>query len=205
MMYQTHLLGGAVAGLASAHLTGASLGGAAICAAFGALLPDIDTPQSKGAMLLRVAVLAAALLLALRDGGQPADLWILGGGFFVARALPWTIGRVLGHRGPTHSAVLVVLLAALALTAVAATSASRDAAWVITFVTVGYVVGGLGLDACTIRGIPLLWPLHTGCLHLLPKRWRIRTAGGGEVLVRVLLGLILILALLPLCHALWSR
>ena len=55
MLAPTHMLGGAAAALAVAPLIGAPAGLAAVAGALGALLPDLDTPQSKGARALPFA------------------------------------------------------------------------------------------------------------------------------------------------------
>jgi hypothetical protein len=62
---------------------------------------------------------------------------------------------------------------------------------------VGWVVGGIGGDACTILGVPALWPWRPEKKHLVPPRWRVVTGSWREVkVVRPLLVLLAVVALL---------
>lgn len=117
----THLAGGVLAGCIVVYFTGASEPLQLILAAscFGALLPDIDNPQST-----------------------------------IQRYVPGVgkiIGRLLKHRGITHSLFFVgLLVAGLKMTPISWT-------YVLSF-TAG-MISHLVLDTFNPKGVPWLWPL----------------------------------------------
>lgn len=95
----------------------------------GALLPDIDHPESS---LANEEVI----------------------GIPVLKPLAWLIGRVFGHRGITHS--LVALVAVIALgQAPMLPWAWANLGWLIGWGYASHLVA----DALTKQGIPLFWPL----------------------------------------------
>jgi inner membrane protein len=126
----------------------------ALAASFVGLLPDVDKSGSKAARL----------------GGWPT------------RLLAWFVQLFLGHRGPLHSLLAVVVV-------------WQAARWVEGPLGIpglaGLVAFGWGvhllLDAATAGGIPLLWPL--------PLRLRLPPG----VATRGALEGVLMLALLALC------
>lgn len=119
---------------------------ALVLVALGALLPDIDHPRGA---LAREEV-----------AGVP-----------IFRPIAWGIGAVLGHRGPTHSA--------LALAAVLGLGEWPGLPW--AGVNAGWLLGWgyathLAADALTKSGVPFFWPLG-GRLGIPPVR-RLRFATG---------------------------
>jgi inner membrane protein len=87
----------------------------------------------------------AALFALLPDIDHPQAIitgWIPGGRL---------VGLLVGHRGPTHSLLALLTIAALL------TTLGAPLLWVAA------AVAGYGshiiLDALTMRGVPLLWPL----------------------------------------------
>jgi membrane-bound metal-dependent hydrolase YbcI (DUF457 family) len=186
MLYPTHMLGGAVTAGALATAFGASLVPALLAGALGALLPDLDSPQSKGARLLApTAGLAAAAATPWAWTLEHAAF--LGLVVLAGALLPRLLFRWLGHRGALHSVAVHV---GLGLGGFAAAGLAGQPRWLlegIAAATAGAVIGGLLLDACTVRGIPLLWPFRSQAVHLVPPGWRVRTGRRRELVVRVAL------------------
>lgn len=144
--------------------------------AFGAMLPDIDHPDSS---LANEKVIGIPIFL----------------------PLAWLIGRVFGHRGITHS-----LLAVAALILLGKVSqlpwGGFDVAWVrglgealrfvwtdlnLGWLVVWGYVAHLAADALTRSGIPLFWPLHSRFGIPPIRRLRFTTDTWPEYLVVLLL------------------
>lgn len=99
--------------------------------------------------------------------------------------LSWLARLFAGHRGLFHCPIFYGLLAWAAYSfLLPETDLFRAGFWGVC----AGVASHLFLDACTIRGIPMFFPLSTKSVHLLP----IRTNSGGEMLVRV--GLVCLIA-----------
>jgi membrane-bound metal-dependent hydrolase YbcI (DUF457 family) len=149
MMHQTHMIGGAGGWLgyvAVAHpghpLTALAPAGVA---AFGALLPDLDTPRSAAATSF----------------GYPT------------RILGWTIRKGCGgHRKITHS-ILGTALFSLAMF-VLHRGVPTIPGWVFAPAVAGFAIH-ITMDMLTIEGCPLGWPLDPRKYHLLPEGLRVRT------------------------------
>jgi inner membrane protein len=84
----------------------------------------------------------------------------------------------LGHRGLTHTALALALVSVLAWAAAPGPLAMAIAA--------GYG-SHLIADMLTRQGLPVLWPLSSRSLHLVPGPLRIRTGSFGETLMFALL------------------
>jgi membrane-bound metal-dependent hydrolase YbcI (DUF457 family) len=183
------MLGGAAAALVAAPLLGAPAGLAAVAGALGALLPDLDTPQSKGARALPFAAATAVALATAPHGWTSSE-----GGMAVGVALAWALPRLahrfVGHRAALHAPAVHVLLTLVGAMTLQATDHVSLAPLAVA-AGLGSIVGGLALDACTIRGVPLLWPWRHEPVHLVPARWRCRTGGRRELVVRLLLAALL--------------
>ena len=185
----THLAGGVASLLPltlaypalfpDAPLTPEALGAAALAACLGALLPDLDAPQSLlknwKVGYRRTGKRGRTLTPAYRPFEPVASL----------------LSPLLGHRRPLHSllglgvaAVLLGLPAAFWL------------GWPATLALVLGYASHLLLDACTVSGVPLLWP-DPRPLWALPKRLRAVTGGPWEDLFLAVLALLGLLALLP--------
>lgn len=192
MLYPTHMLAGALAGTAFAAAIGASPWIPAAVAALGALVPDLDTPQAKGARALGPLAALAVAAGAWPGGYTHRDIVLVLLALLAGLTAPHLLHRLVGHRGVWHAPILHLGLGSgLALTAFLVTGGG-SAALVIAYATSGAVIGGLALDACTVRGIPLLWPLHLRPVHLVPRRCRFVTGGQREQLLRVLLVVVLV-------------
>lgn len=149
MMARSHVVVGVAAWIAVApllHLPPADLPGT-VLAVLGALLPDIDHPQS----------------------------WV----GRRTRPVSTALAAVLGHRGVTHSAVAVIVLAAALLY-----GGYRHAT--VAALAIGYL-SHLAADMLTPRGLRLAWPLR--------RTWGVpvcRTGSPAEgLIVALLVGLIL--------------
>jgi len=98
--------------------------------------------------------------------------------------LPMTIFAALAqHRGATHW-----LLSGAATTVFLAGVARALSPPLTLPVAIGVCCGycaHLLADACTPHGAPLLGPLSTRCVHLLPARMRVVTGGAGDLLVLI--------------------
>lgn len=136
-------------------------------AALGALLPDLDAPQST--------------VKSLRLGKYFQPFW-----------LPATLlHRAFGHRGLLHSLLGLGgtgLLLALPLGLWLGTPSALA-------LLLGYA-SHLAGDACTKSGIPLRFP-NPVRWHLLPPPWRLTTGSQAEEVVFALLAGTALLLLLP--------
>lgn len=157
-MGRTHMVSGVAAYLGYATLTGLHTGPAlagAVVTAYGALLPDLDHPNSMIAWRLHI------------------------------RPLCRVVARISGgHRHGTHSALFVALtwLAAsyVHLPLVAARwlyhpgyANARLPGWAVLALALGVAAHIVG-DCLTPEGCPILWPLsHRFSLHLFTTdTWR---------------------------------
>jgi len=127
---KTHVLGGALAGIACVAMFSPESSGAMLtigAGMFGSLLPDLDHP---GSILGREVPLISS-----------------------------GITQFLGHRGPMHSilAAIVVWLGAWGLATHYLGPTSLLTSWLVALV-LGYL-SHLALDALNPSGVPILWPL----------------------------------------------
>jgi len=192
MLAATHMLGGAAAAALAAQLAGRPPAAALAAAALGALLPDLDSRHSKGSRLLGPVAAVLVAYATWPAGWSRSEVAAIVAVLAAGTALPAVLARTLGHRHALHSLVVHLVVAAAALVLA---WAQRGPAWVhaaIGFAALGSVVGGLALDACTIRGIPLWWPWRPENVHLLPLRWRVRTGQQRERSVRFALALLVV-------------
>ncbi|MCZ7557577.1 MAG: metal-dependent hydrolase [Bacteroidia bacterium] len=204
MTGKTHLAGGtlaaaAVAVVAPGFLDGAALLGGEILLAgiavpvvalgtgvclLASLLPDIDEPDSlivnsPAALRKRlprgrsVQTKSAASLSGVLFG---AFRWILRGVSGIIRLLAG------GHRGATHWLLIAAVLS-YGMWHVGSLL-GYPALWL--WFSAGYI-SHLILDMLTPAGLEVLRPITPAPIHLLPGFMRIRTGGGGDTLVRVLL------------------
>ena len=127
-------------------------------AVLGSLLPDLDARESK---LSNVAM----------------------GGITPLKSIARLLSRSLGHRGPLHSLLAVLVVAVcfgLPLTL-----------FLDPFAGLGLVLGYLShllLDACTKSGVPLTWP-DPKRVHLLPRQLRCTTGSPAEDGIFIILSL----------------
>lgn len=207
MLYPTHMLAGAAAGLSMAQWLGSTpqtallLGSAA---GLGALFPDLDSPRSASARILcglGIAATGAALLLET-DGGlrlvRPSlellSAWVVL--CLCILLVPHVLRRWTGHRGATHSVLCASVLTLVAALIALLCDAQAIVMHALAMAGVGWILGGIGGDACTILGVPALWPWRPEKKHLLPPRWRVVTGSWREInVVRPLLVLAGVLAL----------
>ena len=160
MTWRTHLAGG-LASLAVIPFAPSSTSLALGCvfAALGSLLPDLDARESK---LSNVQIVGVAPL----------------------KPLAWVVSRRLGHRGPLHS-----LLALLVVTVGISLPLSL---FLDPLAGIGLSLGFAShilLDACTKSGVPLRWP-ELGRVRLLPPRLRFTTGSMAEDILFLLLALL---------------
>ncbi len=191
----THAAAGLVVGVALREATGDPTFWLPAAGMLGGLLPDIDEPNSTVAHLpgkLRKTVRRTA-------GKGPAGALVnlavsIVTGLLeaVTVALATLVKSVLGHRGAMHSLTLAVGVAvgatmgALTLDAIAeANWAFRVPALVGPAMGVGYITH-LITDAMTKTGVPLLWPLSSERIRLLPKGLSAKTGGVIDWLVMFL-------------------
>jgi len=170
----THAAAGLVVGVALREATGDPTFWLPAAGMLGGLLPDIDEPNSTVAHLPLAVSIVTGLLEA------------------VTVALATLVKSVLGHRGAMHSLTLAVGVAvgatmgALTLDAIAeANWAFRVPALVGPAMGVGYITH-LITDAMTKTGVPLLWPLSSERIRLLPKGLSAKTGGVIDWLVMFL-------------------
>ena len=159
MTWRTHVMGGIVSlWLIPTTTSFDSTSLAIIFAVLGSLLPDLDARESK---LSSVAM----------------------GGITPLKPVARLLSRSLGHRGPLHS-LLAVLVIAVCL--------SLPLAFFLDpFAGLGLALGYLShllLDACTKSGVPLTWP-DTKRVHLLPPGLRFTTGSVAEDGLFILLSL----------------
>ena len=154
MTGNTHLSLGVAAGAIAVGITGSgsdvgtAIGMVAV-ASLGSMLPDIDEDGSTLNNLLfrsirfRSAALAIAGLIAvLLTLFQGLDLWVLFAGIYAMSV------AFIPHRSFTHSFLSLAVVSWITYLA------DPTYTWAMA---VGYL-SHLLADACTTRGIPLLWP-----------------------------------------------
>lgn len=169
-MWRTHLVGGLAALWLLAPLPGGLGNGAgpenfgllALCAAFGALFPDLDASDSR---LQRLELGPKGF--AVTPFVLPAQL----------------IHRAWGHRGPLHSLIGLVGTGVVVGTPLVL-YISWQCAWAFLL---GYA-SHLLLDLMTRTGVPLWYPNSTR-RWVLPPVLRISTGTSNEDIVFVLLAL----------------
>lgn len=188
----THMLIGGVAGLALARVVGTGsvpgippllVEGAIVAgSALLATVPDIDEPGSWIGRRVHAAVAFAgapigALVgyaLAPRLGMQPLTVALIGAligiglvgplmGFLVLRIIRRAAG---GHRRLTHSLVLAAVLAGLAFVFWRV----GQGTWALVPAALAWsiVIHDIG-DIVTPAGVPLIWPLSTHDVRVLPR------------------------------------
>lgn len=87
----------------------------------------------------------------------------------------------IDHRTLTH--YLLTAAAVICGAWLAATELMPQHAEIVAYgVATGFLMH-LAMDACTRHGVPLFWPVLRRDVHLLPRRWRVRTGGWPDVLV----------------------
>lgn len=160
--------GAATLAVCVAMHSGAAFATGAFCASLlGSRLPDAD---QLGARIHRRTRLEQRSLLAALAGG--------------ALRLPITIFACFAtHRGATHW-----LLSGAAVTTVV--GAAVGAAWVPLGLPVALGIGcgyaaHLLADACTPCGVPLLGPVRTRRVHLLPPGLRVTTGSRADFLLQI--------------------
>ena len=161
MMFKTHVVAGALTGLAlysalpdaanvadDMVMAGMTIGGAM----FGSMFPDIDKPSSK-----------------LGRKVKP---------------ISYVINFLFGHRGFTHSLPFLVLFTAVAWFYLSK-NVDADLFFYLKYAIVGFDIGFIShliLDIMTKEKIPLFYPFqskkHGFALHLM------KTDGTGEVIFR---------------------
>lgn len=138
----------------------------AVCAAVGALLPDLDAGTAK------IAQLSVARIRPL----APLSIWV---------------GDLFGHRGVTHSVLGLVSFGVISALLAALWFGPPGAAAAL----LGYA-SHLAGDACTVSGIPFLFPDRTR-RFLLPKLLRFATGSHTEDLLLLLFAEASLALLLP--------
>lgn len=167
---RTHEAVGAAVTLAvcAAADRGAFATAAAVCASvLGSRLPDVD--QGGARIHRRTRVERCNLMVAFAGA--------------ILRLPMRTFAALAQHRGATHW-----LLSGAAVTVLLAGVARALAAPLTLPVAIGVGCGycaHLLADACTPHGAPLLGPLRTRRVHLLPARMRVVTGGVGDLLVLI--------------------
>lgn len=123
------------------HMASGALVGAGVAWAF-----QMSLPVAAGF----TAITTAATLLPDFDHPEARGPRSFG---WPGQLAAWILGGVFGHRGITHSIMgLAILLVGLAFV-------PGLPAWVAAAVVLGCAVHIAG-DACTVSGVPLLWPLE---------------------------------------------
>lgn len=167
MLGRSHLL---LAGASYAALALHPVGSLTVPRLHGEGLP----PDAPLALALGIGLAALGSLAPdLDDAGSS----IARSGGLVTRAGAWIVERTLRHRGPLHSA-LAVVAAFVAGELLGAHFGLHGAGAVVAYGWASHVL----TDACTIRGVPLFWPLRRRHLCLPPK---LATGGLIEALVVV--------------------
>ena len=198
MLGKSHLLiGTAAAGtlLLAAGVTPAAqpalFAGGLLAGGVGALLPDIDSPNTRIRTSVGLGSRQAGRNLRRRD----QDLVEKGLNivrYVIARILDIVAG-LLPHRGLTHWAVTWLGLTLVSQTILSQQELPALYGWLFSL---GYG-SHLAADSLTPAGIPFFAPFHRGRLRLLPRRLAVRTGSGREQLaVYLLLGLLAALLLL---------
>jgi membrane-bound metal-dependent hydrolase YbcI (DUF457 family) len=192
----THRLVGAASGAAAAIILDLDTPCALVCvlaASLGALIPDLDTPNSRsGSTLALNAFLVGSMGVISRMDGATAEVTVRELAAVAACAaalgvcLPVLLSWCLGHRGATHSVAVASLLGAFGYAQFGIAGGTWSALGCPLGVALlggacGWVVGGILPDSCTVRGVPLLWPLKWKVRHLLPRPFRMKTGGRAEL------------------------
>lgn len=142
-----------------------AIGGLLLANVIGSLLPDADSDESEIRQITGTA---------RHDG-----------------CLGWLVSKLMpGHRGITHSAGVMILLAV----AVGVTGNGFVQAF-----AVGYVMH-IAADMLTHSGVPIFWPLKLR-FGLLPKQLRFSTGSLSEFILVALASGWLIVFLLQVSHA----
>ncbi len=168
--------------IGSVHLPVFAVGGA-VCI-IASLLPDIDEPESL------IVNSPAAMRKRLRRSPRVQGKTLRGALDLVFIVARWLLRlasgmiRILagGHRGATHWLLTAAILSA----GVSYLGGLSGYSWLWIWFAAGYL-SHLGLDMLTPSGLEVLRPLTSSSIHLLPGFMRIRTGGGADVLLRVLL------------------
>lgn len=214
--FQTHAFVGAVGGLSLVRLVEATrpellperigvlapivgvpggAGGAAVivASAFLALVPDIDEPHSFVAQRVRevltlagVALGVALSTLAAGPGWLPPAAGAVGGA--VGLLAGWGLLKGIraaagGHRRLTHSFVLAGLLALLAW---GLASSGLGLVWLVPAAFAWGIVTHCAADVVTPAGVPLLFPLSSASIRVLPAP----LCRYGEALITLAAGLV---------------
>jgi membrane-bound metal-dependent hydrolase YbcI (DUF457 family) len=192
MLGKNHLLiGTAVAStlLLAAGVTPAAQPGlfaaGLLAGGFGALLPDIDSPNTRIRTSVGLGSRQAGRNLRRRD----QDMVMKGLNvvrFVLARLLDIVAG-LLPHRGITHWAVTWLGMTVVSQLLLTQHGLPAIYGWLFSL---GYG-SHLAADSLTPAGIPFFAPLYRGRLRLLPRRLAVRTGSHQERLaVLALLGLL---------------
>lgn len=139
----------ALLGVLPIGLSSESISLAVVFATLGSLLPDLDARESK---LSNVQI----------------------GGMTLVKPLARALNRRLGHRGPLHSLMALLVIALFV--------ALPLSVFLNPFAGIGLALGYLShllLDAFTKSGVPLYWP-DAGRVWLLPPRLRVTTGSAAE-------------------------
>ncbi len=161
----------------------ATVAGAATCIV-ASLLPDIDEPESL------IVNSPASLRKQLRRGRTMQEKTarnVLGIVLIAARWLLRGLSGIIrllagGHRGATHWLFIAAILSAVMW--YVGGLAGYNSLWI--WFAAGYL-SHLLLDMLTPSGLEVLRPVTSASIHLLPRFMRIRTGGGTDALVRILL------------------
>lgn len=143
----THAALGALAGAAIARASGTGDPLLAIAGAAGALLPDLDQPESRAWRY--IVPYAAATIVLHHFAGIPVPRQLSTFSWLSLACL--AAGLLTHHRGLTHS---LLALAGMAIgLAAGGTGTYGIAAWL-------GALSHIGADAITPEGVRLLWPLE---------------------------------------------
>lgn len=197
--FQTHAFVGAVGGLSLVTLLEATrpellperiglvapivgvpggAGGAAVIAAsaFLALIPDIDEPNSFVAQRVREVLTLAGVVLGMAVGvltGGPVWLPLAAGavGGAVGLVAGWGLlkgirAAAVGHRRLTHSFLLAGILATLAW---ALALSGLGLVWLVPAALAWGIITHCAADVVTPAGVPLLFPISSASIRVLPK------------------------------------
>ncbi len=192
MLGKNHLLLGAagagtlllVAGITPTAQPALFAGGL-LAGSIGALLPDIDSPNTRIRTSVGLGSRQAGRNLRRRD----QDLVVKGLNIvrYVLAKLLDIVAGLLPHRGITHWGVTWLGLTMVSQSLLSQHELPALYGWLFSL---GYG-SHLAADSLTPAGIPFFAPFHRGRLRLLPRRLAVRTGSSQERLaLYLLLGLL---------------
>jgi membrane-bound metal-dependent hydrolase YbcI (DUF457 family) len=131
---------------------------------------------------------ASAVTAAAVTGATTATAAVVVAGAMATAKLPDVdLTLHIRHRGPTHTIIACILLAAATVVGLSIPADTAAYAWpAMAGVVIGYGMH-LVADTCTPHGLAVFAPFSRRCVHLLPRALWIRTGSAAETVIVTML------------------